>query len=374
MTIKFNTPTNIIIDYNATKYVKDFIKKLNAHKPLIITTKGRIKDGFIEKIISQNKISSVDVFDGVVCEPTTKSVISCVNYVKKGDYDLLIGIGGGSTIDTTKIASVMATNKGKINDFVGMDKIDNPGIKTLMIPTTAGSGSEVTNIAVLMDEKDEIKRSIVSRYLFPTVALVDPLLTVTLPKRITAYTGMDALTHAIESFVSKGSNIITDCISLEVVKIIFNNLENAVRNGNDINTRYNLSVGSLMAGIADTNAGVGAVHALAYPLESVYRTPHGISNTIMLPYVLRFNYNSNISKFNILKKIIGGDLIDSILKLITTIELPHSLAEINVKEEMLPNLAEKAMSYTRLLTNNPREIKIDDVLEIYKKALYGDYN
>jgi len=378
----FSTPVSIIMGIGAIKELAKQVKRLRGEKIFIITDPGLSKVGILEKVKKNlvDKGFKVDYFDKVVPEPPINTIESLARIVKQKNYDLLIGLGGGSSIDVTKVTSILVTNDGPIDKYVGTDLVKNPSLPTIMLPTTSGTGSEVTPIAILTDIKEGLKKGIVSPYLYANIAIVDPNLTLKLPPKITAYTGMDALIHAVESYIAKKSNIFTECISLEAIKLIFKNLRVAVTNGEDLEARYNMSLGSLMAGVAFANAGVGAVHALAYPLGGQFHLPHGLANTLMLKYVMEYNIITCMEKFakiagTIEENVKGYSIrgaaqkaIDAIVILANDIGTPTKLRHLNIPKDAIPKLAEAGIKVTRLLSNNPRVLSLEDITQIYTNA------
>jgi len=376
------TPSNIVVGNNSVEKIGEEATKLGANKVLIITDIGIIKSGIVNKVkeLLEQKNIDVGIFDEVKPEPHTDVVYNCMSKVEKENYNLLIGLGGGSVIDVTKAVSILITNKGNLNDYYGFNKVKKPGLKKIQIPTTAGTGSEVTYVSVLIDENEE-KVVIYSPYLFSDLAIIDPLLTLSMPPKITAYTGMDALAHAIESYTSVDANIFTDALSLKAISLIGRSLRKAVFQGDkNIESRYNMSIASLFAGISFINAGCNAVHALALALGGKYHLPHGLSNALMIPYVIDFNLPGSFEKFANIAKALGEQveglsIIESARKTVNAIKMlsedigiPQRLRDINIKKEDILDLAKTAIKANRLLVHNPRLISLDDIVKIYKTA------
>ena len=376
------TPSKILIGNNSIENIGEEATKLGANKVLIITDIGIVQAGIIDRIknILENNNLVVGIFDRVEPEPHAKVVYDCVKEMEGGNYNLLVGIGGGSVIDVTKGVSVLVTNGGKLNDYYGFDKLRKPGLKKIQIPTTAGTGSEVTNVSVLIDENEE-KVVIYSPYLFADLAIVDPVLTLSMPPKITAHTGMDALCHAIESYTSVDANTFTDTINLKAISLIGRSLRKAVFQGNkDLNSRYDMSVASLFAGISFSIAGCNAVHALALALGGKYHIPHGLSNALMLPSVIEFNLPGNYEKFKNIAKALGEHVEDisviegahkavwAIKKLSEDIGIPQKLRDLDVKKEDIMELSKIAIKAERLLIHNPRKLNLEDIIKIYHNA------
>jgi alcohol dehydrogenase class IV len=289
-------------------------------------------------------------------------------------------LGGGSSIDVAKITAAMLVSGGAYQDYMGIEKIPKPGVPMIMIPTTAGTGAEVTPNALVIDKKEKVKKSFVSSYLIPDVAIVDPELTISLPQNVTAATGMDALTHCLESFISLRATPVTELISLEGIRCISGSLREAFSNGGNIEARYAMTLGSLYGGIALTNAGTVAVHALAYPIGGRFGISHGISNAVMLPYVMRFNCLSNLPKFRRIAEAMGEDVsglnqreagfkaIDAIFQLAKDVQIPLHLKDLNIPESSIPEMAADAVKWSRLLTNNPRQMTLEEATGIYREV------
>jgi len=284
-------------------------------------------------------------------------------------------------LDITKTAAILVTNSGSVGDFVGIDQVPLPGLKTILIPTTAGTGSEVTPIAILTDEQEKLKKGIVSAFLFPCTALLDAELTLGLPPAITAATGMDALIHAIEAYTSKNATPMTDLLAVRAMGLLFNNIRTAYANGQNLEARNAMLEGSMLAGMAFANAGVTAVHAFAYPIGAEFHIPHGIANSIMLSPVMEFNMLGNLQKFAAMADIFGEDTmglsrkraaqvaLDAVRELAEDLNVPSSLSDFGVKEENIPGLAAGVMKVTRLLANNPRVLRQEDAETIYRSVL-----
>lgn len=378
----FRTTKRILFGPGAAEKIGAEAQLLKAKKVMIITDSGVIQAGLlevIEKSLQAAGLSSV-IFDGVEPDPRIEVVEKSVQKAKKEEIDLIIGFGGGSSLDIAKVTSIFLTNPASIDRFFGIDLVPNPGIPVILVPTTAGTGSEVTPIAILSDTKEKLKKGIVSAYLFPEVAIVDPTLTIGLPPSVTAFTGMDALTHAIESFYSINATDLSDLLAYRAMELLSKNIRIAFAHGENLAARSNVMEGSLLAGIAFANAGVGAVHAFAYPLGGEFHLPHGLTNTLMLPYVMRYNILGCPEKFARMAKAFGekvenlSDLdaaevaVKFVEHLSDDIRVPRRLREVKVPESAIPGLAEAAMKVTRLLANNPRKITLEDALTIYKSA------
>jgi len=379
----FRTTPRIVMGPGAIGQIAQEVHEMRAEKVLFVTDKRIIEAGLIKlahDVLEKSEINYA-IFDGVESDPRYEIVAGCVDIIRSEKVDLVIGFGGGSPIDIAKSSAIMATNDGPISEYFGIDLIPKPGLPTIMVPTTAGTGSEVTPIAILSDEEEKLKKGIVSPYLFPSVAILDPELTLGLPPNITASTGMDALIHAIEAYTSVNATDMTDILAFRAMELLYHNIRTAYANGNNLEARSKMLEGSLLAGMAFANAGVTAVHAFAYPIGAEFHIPHGVANTLMLPHVMRFNLLGNLPKFAEISE--AFDLstesfdelraaemfVDAIERLAEDLRVSQHLAEFGVKEGDIPRLAEGAMKVTRLLANNPRIMTLEDAKEIYRAAL-----
>lgn len=385
MNMNFNwfSPIDVVFGSGKIKQIGDEIKRYNAKRVLLITDPGLKNAGVTGKILECiPKDVDCEVYTDVIPEPPMKSIEECANIVKEGNFDLLIGSGGGSSIDVTKVVSVMVTNDKPLAELCGVEQVEKKGLPTIMVPTTAGTGSEVTPIAILTDEEEHLKVGVVSRYLFADCAICDPELTMSMPPHITAATGMDALTHAIEAYVSVNATPISDVLALEATQVIYNSLRKAFAYGDNKAAREQMLYGALLAGMAFANAGVGAVHALAYPLGGEYHIPHGVANAMLLPYVLDVNMVACLDRLARLGDAMGmqgqyvslrekaEQAVKLVKELSSDVEIPANLKDVGIPEESLANLAASAIKVTRLLANNPRKLNEEKILEIYTNA-YG---
>lgn len=379
----FRTTPRVVMGPGAISQIGQEVKGLQAKKAVIVTDKGVVGAGLLKQAEASLESAgvSVAVYDGVEPDPRYEIVAECLTVIKRHKADLVIGFGGGSPIDIAKASAIMATNKGPISKYFGIDMVPKPGLPTVMVPTTAGTGSEVTPIAILSDEGEKLKKGIVSPFLFPAVALLDPALTYGLPPKITASTGMDALIHAIEAYTSVNATGMTDVLAFRAMELLYHNIRTAYANGRNAESRSAMMEGSLLAGMAFANAGVTAVHAFAYPIGAEFHIPHGVANTLMLPHVMRFNSLGNLSKFarmtdafciptEGLDQVEKAEVaVEAIERLAEDLRVPRQLSEFGITENDIPRLAEGVMKVTRLLANNPRVIDLEDAVAIYKGAL-----
>jgi len=357
-------------------------RKLGARKVLVITDAGVVAAGLIEKVLTPLKEAELayEVFDRVLPEPPARIIDECAAQVRKGGFDQILGVGGGSSLDTAKAACILATNPGSILDYTGMDTVPKRGIPCILVPTTAGTGSEATRVLVMTDEAVNTKKVVYSDYLLADVAVLDPMLTLTVPPRVTADTGMDALVHAIETYVSVNTTPYAEILALQAIGMIAANLPKAYAKGSNVVARYNMLLAANLSGSAFASGGLGAVHGLAYVLGTEYHMSHGRSNAIMLPHVMEFNTVGNLQKFADIAEAMGepveglslyetADLaVDAVLNLMTAINVSPCLSDYSIAVDDLPKLVQGGMAQARLFLPNPRDLTEDDVRSIYQNA------
>ncbi len=383
MTRYFQTTPRMVMGPGSLGGIAEEVKRLKGARVLIVTDQGLVRAGIVgklEDLLSEAQLT-FDRFDAVEPDPRIEIALQAADKAKSFKAEVLIGIGGGSSLDIAKVASVLATNDRDIGGLFGIDMIPERGLPTILVPTTAGTGSEVTAIAILSDEAEKLKKGIVSPFLFPAAAILDAELTLGLPPKVTAATGMDALIHAVEAYTSKNATSMTDLLARESMRLISRNIRTAYANGTNLDARCGMLEGSLLAGIAFANAGVTAVHAFAYPIGAEYHIPHGVANSIMLAPVMEFNMLGNLSKFSAMAEIFGEPVeglserraaqvaVEALRTLAVDLQVPSRLADFGVKEEHLPSLAQGVMKVTRLLANNPRELTVEDAEAIYRSVL-----
>ncbi len=379
----FQTTPRTLMGPGSLNQIADEVKRLNGERVMIVTDPNLVKTGIVgrvEELLNAEGIS-VKRFDNVEPDPPYQTASQAAVRTREMRADLVLAVGGGSALDIGKVAAILVTNVDGVTSYFGIDLVPKRGLPTIAVPTTAGTGSEVTPIAILSDHEDKLKKGIVSPYLFPTVAVLDPELTVGLPAAVTAATGMDALIHAVEAYTSRNAYSVSDMLALEAMKLIISNIRTAYANGSDLSARACMLQGSLLAGMAFANAGVTAVHAFAYPIGAEFHIPHGVANSVMLAPVMEFNMMGNLPKFAHMAKVFGEDgrwlsdrqaamvFIEALQTLATDLKIPGHLREFGVKDEDIPALARGVMKVTRLLANNPRELKLEDAEEIYRRAL-----
>jgi alcohol dehydrogenase class IV len=376
----FKTTGKIITGVKSVSTLPEEIRLLGGKRVFIFTDEGIVKAGICEQVlrILEGHVESVSVFGTVPPEPPLETIDECLALAREAGCDLVIGLGGGSAMDVAKVISVLLTNDKTLAEMIGVNLVEKRGVPKILIPTSAGTGSEVTPIVILTDQMENLKKGVVSDFLFPETAILDPELTVSLPPGATAASGMDALIHAVEAYTSVNATPMTDHLALRAIELVVANIRSAWANGNNLDARMNMLEGSLLAGQAFANAGVTAVHAFAYPLGGEFHVPHGVSNAVMLCAVLRFNMIANLKKFASLGELLCPDdtSLDSkvlaeagvsfLERLIVDLQLPRTLRELHVPQDAIPRMAEGVMKVTRLLANNPRKMTLKDANDIYQ--------
>ncbi len=325
---------------------------------------------------------SVLISTEVVPEPPLEALEILLAPVREFSPDAIVGVGGGSAMDLAKLVAVLFDGAQKTQDIIGIGKVAGRKVLLITVTTTAGTGSEVTPIAVLTDTQAKLKKGVVSKYLIPDVAIVDPDLTLSLPPAVTAATGMDAMTHCIEAYTNRFAHPIVDNLAMDGIRLIAANLENCVRNGSDLSARTSMALGSLYGGLCLGPVNTAAVHAMAYPLGGTYKISHGVSNSVLLPFVMAFNLSGNLQKYAAIALAIGAPkgrddketAFNGVLKireLSNACGIPQSLKALDIPESAIPEMAKAAILVTRLMDNNPRKVELKDAEDIYRKAYHG---
>lgn len=379
----FNTVSDIEFGAGFSSNLGKIISKMGLRKAFIVTDSGILAHGLMDKALSDLNILKIsyEIFSNVTADPPEEIVLDACNRLILSKCDLVVGFGGGSSMDVAKIIAILAKEKQTLAEMYGVDNIVGTRLPLIQIPTTAGTGSEATMVSIITTGRTT-KAGAVSRVLLADKIILDPLLTLGLPSSITAATGVDAMVHAIEAFTSKRlKNPISDMLAVEALKLMSKNIEMAVTDGQNINARSAMLIGAMKAGQAFANAPVAAVHALAYPLGGNYHIPHGLTNSLVLPHVMRFNMDDASKLYSELAHVVIFDqevpqdekqasemLVSYFENLPKRLGLQTTLREMNIPFEDLPRLAEEAMLQQRLLINNPRELNLENALEIYKQA------
>lgn len=384
-TFTITQPTRLVFGAGAIQGLADLVKEEGGSKPFLVVDPGLKKAGLLKKITDPLKKAKMDfeVYDKIDPEPGLKLADAGCKLAAKSGCDCVIGVGGGSAMDVAKAVSILLTNGGKAEDYLGLGKISKPGVPKIMVPTTAGTGAEVTFTAVFINEKTGSKGGMNGDPLYPDAALLDPELTVSVPPHITAATGIDAFTHAIEGYLSTQAHSISDMYALEAIEMISRNLPQAYANGDNLEARSAMLMGSLLAGKALATAGVGLVHAMAYPLGGMFGIPHGLANAVLLPYVVEYNLIGNPGKYAAVAEVMGYDttdmplreaaalVVEAIFNLNNDVGIPSSLADLEIPIEKVPEMADIALTVTRPVENNPRKPSREDVIQVYHNALIG---
>lgn len=380
---------NLTIGSGSLKHAGEEARKLikpgSEPKALIVCGSVMSKSVHYTDLVSSLETAGikVDQFAGVEPEPSMATGQKCADELHEGGYSLVIGFGGGSALDVAKVASVTA-GRGDISGFVGIGKIPSKGVPMLFVPTTSGSGSEATLSAILSDmAAGGMKKGFVSPHMLPDSIIIDPLTTLSLPPKSTAATGIDALIHALEAFVSRKANPVTDALALEAIRKIGGNLRKVFANGDDIEAREAMAAGSFMAGMSIGNAGLGLVHGMALPMGGVFGITHGIANALLLPFVLEFNVMAAPEKYAMAAEAMGEpmdglsaiekarSIVYAVTDLMDDIEIPRSAKELGVTETALDDLAQHAMNNRRLVDMNPRQPTLAQIRTLFQQGWQG---
>jgi len=378
----FTGAKEIVFGDGAFQRLAQYVTSLKGKKPLVVLDKNLAERGFDEKIADLLKHAGMKyvLYNKAEAEPVLEMADEVAGMAVKNKADIVVGIGGGSAMDLAKAVAVIAANKGKAKDYLGLNKVPGPGLPKIMVPTTAGTGSEVTFTAVFVRKDLKKKEGMNSPYLYPELALLDPMLTLSVPPMVTATTGVDALCHAFESYTSIHSSLMSEMMSLEAIRLISSNLRTCVHDGSNLSARKNMLLGSLYAGLGLANAGVTAVHSLSYPLGGKYGIPHGMANTVLLPSVMRFNLPGALEKYVAVAKTMGEVVsnlsirdaaytaVEAVENLIDDCGIIDTLETLGIDRKDFPILADTAMTVARPLENNPRKVTEEDAIEIYEDA------
>jgi alcohol dehydrogenase len=369
-------PTAIIFRAGALSELGEVVQdKLRSARPLLVTDRGVVRAGIAEKVLSQ--LPAIPTFDDVEQNPRHTTVDRGGEIARKLKPNLIIGLGGGSVLDAAKAIALLATNPGRIEDYEGREKNKSAPLPVLAVPTTCGTGSEVTWVAVITHTGRRFKMSIKGPLMYPAVALVDPDLLTTLPSHLVASTGLDALTHAVEAFTVKPASFITDMLALEALRLIFRYLPGAYSDiKKNAEAREGLMKGSVLAGMAFGNSDVGAVHCLAESIGSLYDTPHGVANAVFLPFVMEFNLEVAKDKYAAIAAVAGleaktkedaaGRLIEKIKELSRDLSIP-AFRELKIAENDFPAIAQKSFE-NNSNPSNPRQAGVRDYLDILRRV------
>lgn len=382
MAAKFFIPSVNVLGKGAVDDAIGDIKTLGFKHALIVTDKPLVNIGLVGEVVEklgQNGITST-VFDGVQPNPTVGNVEAGLALLKANQCDFVISLGGGSPHDCAKGIALVATNGGSIKDYEGLDQSAKPQLPLVAINTTAGTASEMTRFCIITDEARHIKMAIVDKHTTPLLSVNDPELMLKKPASLTAATGMDALTHAVEAYVSIAANPITDACAIKAIELIQGNLVNAVKQGQDIEAREQMAYAQFLAGMAFNNASLGYVHAMAHQLGGFYDLPHGVCNALLLPHVQEYNAKVVPHRLKDIAKAMGVDVanmtdeqgaaaaITAIKTLSVAVNIPENLTLLGVKAEDIPTLAENALKDACGFTN-PKQATHEEICQIFTNAL-----
>lgn len=394
----FHTSGQLLFGPNGVQQLGEIADRLRAKRVLIVTDPILAKAGLTDLVRAPLAATgkTVEIFTGGEPEPSLKAADACIKAARDFKPEALLGLGGGSNMDLAKITAVVLAHGGTPRDYVGDDKIPGPVFPLVCVPTTAGTGSEVSAASVLTDTDNQIKVGVLSNYLRPGVAVVDPLMTVSCPPKVTADSGIDALTHAIEAYtavdnatfplppgertVYQGRHPMGDILAEKAIALIGSHLRRACKNGKDLEARAGMALGATLAGMAFSNVGVALVHALEYPLGGAVHCSHGAGNGLLLPYVMRFNMPGREKEFASIARLLGEEVtglserqaaeraIVAVEKLRNDIGIPGRLRDLGARENQIQGFAEKANGIRRILRVNPRPVTVEDMVEILRSA------
>jgi alcohol dehydrogenase class IV len=394
----FHTAGQFLFGRGAASQLGEVARRLGARRVLVVTDPVLLKAGLIDAVhapLSEEGVA-VELFSEGEPEPSLRAADQCIATARRVRPDALLGLGGGSNMDLAKITATVLAHGGAPRDYVGDDKVPGPVFPLICVPTTAGTGSEVSAASVLTDSDNHVKVGVLSNWMRPRVAVVDPLLTVSCPPKVTADSGIDALTHAIEAYtavdneafplspgertVYQGRHPLGDLLAEKAIALIGRHLRRAVADGGDLEAREGMALGATLAGMAFSNVGVAAVHALEYPVGGATHCSHGAGNGLLLPAVMRFNLPARVPQFAAVAKLLGEDVlgltehqaaeraVGAVEKLRNDIGIPRRLRDLGVTEAQLRPFAEKAAGIRRILRVNPRPVTADDLEGIYRAA------
>jgi alcohol dehydrogenase class IV len=397
-TWSFHSAGQLVFGRHASRQLGDLARRLGTRRLVLITDPALVRVGTMDAVrapLAESGVT-VEVFPGGEPEPSLRTAEGCIDQARHFRPDAVLGLGGGSNMDLAKITAAILAHGGRPHDYVGEDKIPGPILPLICVPTTAGTGSEVSAAAVLTDTDNQIKVGVLSNYLRPRVAVVDPLLSVSCPLRVTADSGIDALTHAIEAYTAvdnadfplpagevslyQGRHPLGDVCAEKAISLIGTHLRHAVRDGGDLDAREGMALGATLAGLAFSNVGVALVHALEYPVGGATHCSHGAGNGLLLPFVMRYNLPARRREFAMIARLLGEDVsalgeneaaeraVAAIERLRADIGIPGRLSELGVERNQLRAFAEKAAGIQRILRINPRRTSVEDMEQILEEA------
>lgn len=378
----FQSTKSILVEPGSSSRIGELVKSLGCTSVLLVSDPGVKSAGLLQAGLQglEQQGVAVTLFTDVQADPPVHVIDAAVKIAVDAKVDGVVSIGGGSSMDVAKLVALLAVGQERLDDIYGVGMVKGRRLPLVLAPTTAGTGSEVTPISIVTTGEGE-KKGVVSPVLLPDWAVLDAELTLGLPSAVTAATGIDAMVHAIEAYTSKRlKNPLSDALARDALRLLGGNIHEACRNGTNREARHNMLLGSMLAGMAFANAPVAAVHALAYPVGARFHVPHGLSNSLVLPQVIRFNVSSAQQHYGELAEILTPSakgnstdrtkaLVEMLSALPVNLGLPTRLRDVGIAEKDLGLLADDAMKQTRLLINNPREVVRDDALAIYRASL-----
>jgi len=374
----FQTMRRIVFGPGSVEALGEEIRRLGGGRVLVVTDPGLKKAGVVDQVTSVLEKAKLEfsVFADVEPDPKIEVALACTAAAKSIGPDTIVGLGGGSSLDIAKVTSVMITNDGPIEKYFGMELVPKPGVPLILIPTTAGTGSEMTSICVLSDTKNQVKKGIVSEHMYARTALLDPRLTVALPPRVTAMTGMDALVHAIESFVGRLGTVFTDTLNLKAIQLVAANLRSAYAQGENLEARENMLYASAMAGMAFSNTQTGLAHAIALAIGGRHHLPHGLLTAFIIPWVMEYNLIANPAKFVQIAEAFGEKTdalpqieaarlsVKAVKSLLDDVGISYKLRDYGVPREQFAEIARDTAGAQRFMRNNPRAVTEADVIHL----------
>ena len=379
-TFTFQAPTSITFGVGSASRLGQIVASLG-RSPLVVTDPGVAAAGILQKVLDSlaPAVASVETFSQVEPNPSIETVDRAVAAYRRGRCDCLVACGGGSAMDVAKMAAVLVTHGGGVMDYEGMGKVPGPTVPVVCVPTTAGTGSEVTQFAVITDRARPFKMTVGSPHLVPAAAVCDPSLTLSLPQALTAATGMDALTHGIECYVNTATNPLAKTLALEAIRLVGRYLRTAYATGQHLEARYHMLLASTMAAMAFTRTRLGNVHAMSHPLGARFDVPHGVANAVLLPYVMEWNLIAGMETYPRIAEALGEPTaglplrraaevaVQAVRRLAADVGIPERLRDLGVTRDAIPALAEDAMKSGNVLVN-PRLTRTEDMVHLFERA------
>ena len=366
-------PERIIFGCNALEQLSEEAARFGRRVLLVSGHRAMRKSGILDRVVNQLDSGKMEVtlFDEVEHDPSLGTVDKGIKLAREKECEIVVGLGGGSALDVAKAVACLSKLKGHPREYHQGREVEAAGLPFVAIPTTAGTGAEITSNSVITDREKKVKKSIRSPYMIARVALVDPLLTLSLPAKLTAYTGMDALTQAVESFICRTSNPISDSLALRAIDLLFHNLPEAVREGENVEIREKVALGSLLSAMAFSQTGVGAVHALSHPVGARFGVPHGLACAVLLPWVMKCNLEVCREKFSLLAYQMGREKPEEVpqvlRELLKEVGISPTLKEWRIREDDFSLLISQSRGGT--MSKNPRKMSDEELKEILRKVI-----